>query len=100
MARFNPAKYDQCQNRQIGHRWFITDVERNSSFGTPVWHMCEHCTTVRKRIIDRYGKVAATYYVYPEGYRSTTGRLDQPTLRLQEIAKHRKIVREMKKVKQ
>jgi hypothetical protein len=100
VPKFNPNKYDQCQNRSIGHRWFLTDVTRASSFGTPVWHMCEVCLTVRKRIIDRYGNIAAKWYDYPEGYKNRgTGRIPQNTLRLQEIAQFRKMRRETKVVK-
>lgn len=86
-------EFIRCKSTRT-HQWFLTDVKRASSFGTPVWHMCELCTTVRKRIINQHGEVAATWYEHPEGYKGLA--FTAAEYRLQEIREFRSAARRAK----
>jgi len=90
--RNSQGDYDACKDRSIGHDWFITDVEKRSSFGTPVWHMCGRCGTIRKRILDNRGRIAAQYYKHPGDYKYD---FDPGIYRLFELTQYRAAQREV-----
>jgi hypothetical protein len=94
MPRRQPHKYHQCKGTRR-HDWFLTDVQRASSFGTPTWHMCALCSTVRITIIDRLGQIASRYYKHPRDYKEI--QITSAEYRLQEISQYRAQQRQNKK---
>jgi hypothetical protein len=84
--RYKHRKYDDCKGTRR-HSWFLAEVDKKSTFGTPTWHRCELCDTVRITIVDVHGNVASRYYQYPRDYREY--KLTSASYRLMEISKFR-----------
>jgi len=66
------TQYIKCY--AIGHAWF----EYNNSDWRPEWGegfvlRCERCSTERRDVTDRTGKLSTRSYRHPEGYKYAKG---------------------------
>jgi hypothetical protein len=57
----------------IGHAWFYTDADWQSTIGVPVTLRCERCGSLRREAINRLGKAQGRRYIHPYGYKYPRG---------------------------